>query len=126
MTGWYDVRSAAALPVRQLRGERCSSLAFLSDAEQGAGVVVEDGPGGVRVDLGAVDVADRADEDVPVFVGEVDAELDLLKRSAILFDWSLDATRVDELIAKAISINEAVARGERSIANDGQPDQGPD
>jgi hypothetical protein len=45
-------------------------LAFVSEAEQGAGVVVEDGPGGVRVDLGVVDVVDRADEGVPVFVGE--------------------------------------------------------
>ena len=47
---------------------------FLSDAEQGAGVLVEDGPGVVRVDLGVVDVVDRADEGVPVFVGEVGSE----------------------------------------------------
>jgi hypothetical protein len=53
------------------------------------------------------------------------AQLDLLKRAAILFDWSLDATRIDELIAKAITINDAAAQGETSIANDGQPDQGP-
>src|SRR5580704_1697244 len=36
--------------------------ALLSDAEQGAGVLVEDGAGGVRVDLGVVDVIDRADK----------------------------------------------------------------
>ena len=46
-------------------------MAFLSDAEQGAGVLVEDGPGGAGVDLGVVDVIDRADKYVPVFVGEV-------------------------------------------------------
>jgi hypothetical protein len=46
----------------------------LSDAEQGAGVLVEDGPGGAGVDPRVVDVVGRADEDVPVFVGEVGAE----------------------------------------------------
>ena len=50
------------------------SLAFLAGAEQGAGVLVEDGPGGARVDLGVVDVIDRADKYVPVFVGEVGSE----------------------------------------------------
>jgi hypothetical protein len=53
------------------------------------------------------------------------AQLDLLKRAAILFDWSLNATRADELLAKAITINDAAARGETSTANVGQPDQGP-
>src|SRR5580704_2449360 len=50
------------------------SLASLSGAEQGGGVVVEDGAGGGRVDLGVVDVVDRADEGVRVFVGEVGSE----------------------------------------------------
>jgi hypothetical protein len=35
------------------------------------------------------------------------AQLDLLKRAASLFDWILDVTRVDELIAKATAINNA-------------------
>ena len=35
------------------------------------------------------------------------AQLDLLKRGASLFDWILDVTRVDELIAKATAINNA-------------------
>src|SRR6202453_2459521 len=38
-----------------------------SDAEQGAGVLVEDGAGGVWLDLGVVDEVDRADERVSVF-----------------------------------------------------------
>ena len=49
-------------------------LAFLSDAEQSACVLVEDGPGGARVYLRVVDVIDRADKGVPVFVGEVGSE----------------------------------------------------
>jgi len=48
--------------------------ACLSEAEQGTGVVVEDGPGGARVDLGVVNVVDRAQEDVPVLVGEVGSQ----------------------------------------------------
>ena len=40
------------------------------------------------------------------------AQLDLLKRAASLFDWSLDVTRVDELIAKATAMNNAAAQGE--------------
>ena len=39
------------------------------------------------------------------------AQLDLLKRAASLFDWSLDVTRVDELIAKATVMNDAAASG---------------
>ena len=45
------------------------------------------------------------------------AQLDLLKRAASLFDWSLDATRVDELIAKATAINSAAALGEPAPHN---------
>lgn len=40
------------------------------------------------------------------------AQLDLLKRAASLFNWGLDVTGVDELIAKATAINNAAARGE--------------
>ena len=43
-----------------------TALAFVSNAEQGAGVLVEDGLGGAGVDLGVVDVVDRADEGVPL------------------------------------------------------------
>ena len=39
------------------------------------------------------------------------AQLDLLKRSASLFDWSLDVTRVDELIAKATAMNNTASQG---------------
>jgi hypothetical protein len=38
------------------------------------------------------------------------AQLDLLKRAANLFDWSLDVTKVDELIAKATVMNNAAAQ----------------
>jgi hypothetical protein len=34
------------------------------------------------------------------------AQLDLLKRGAILFDWGLNDTRIDELIAKATAIKQ--------------------
>jgi hypothetical protein len=40
------------------------------------------------------------------------AQLDLLKHAASPFNWSLDVTRVDELIAKATAINNAAAQGE--------------
>ena len=40
------------------------------------------------------------------------AQLDLLKRAASLFEWGLDITRVDELIAKATAMNNAAAQGE--------------
>jgi hypothetical protein len=36
-----------------------------SDAEQDAGVLVEDRPGGACVDLGVVEVINRADEHIP-------------------------------------------------------------
>ncbi len=39
------------------------------------------------------------------------AQLDLLKRAASLFNWSLDVTRIDELIAKATTVNNAAAQG---------------
>jgi NADPH:quinone reductase-like Zn-dependent oxidoreductase len=63
------VELALALGVAATRHGAC-----LSEAEQGAGVVVEDGPGGARVDLGVVDVVDRAQEDVPVLVSEVGSQ----------------------------------------------------
>jgi hypothetical protein len=40
------------------------------------------------------------------------AQLDLLKRAASLFDWSLDVTKVNELIAKATEMNNAAAQAE--------------
>ena len=40
------------------------------------------------------------------------AQLDLLKRAASFFDWSLDVTNVDELIAKATEMNNAAAQAE--------------
>src|SRR5258707_6946603 len=55
------------------RGAGCS-LAFLSNGEQGTCVLVEAGPGGGCADLGVVDVIDRAQECVPVLVGEVGSE----------------------------------------------------
>jgi hypothetical protein len=67
-------------PQSRIRASPCphrgagGSLALLAGAEQGAGVLVEDGPGGVRVDLGVVDVIDGTQEGVPVFVGEVGSE----------------------------------------------------
>lgn len=45
------------------------------------------------------------------------AQLDLLKRAVSLFDWSLDITRVDELIAKAAAMNNAAAQGESTAQN---------
>ena len=45
------------------------------------------------------------------------AQLDLLKRAASLFDWSLDMTRVDELIAKATAMNNAAAQAEPAPQN---------
>ena len=57
---------------------------FLSDAEQGAGVLFEDGAGGAWVDLRVVDVVDRADKDVPVFVGEVGSEQEAVR---VLTQW---------------------------------------
>src|SRR6266566_3834971 len=68
-------RTAASARARSTRPEialtgRPASWS-LSDAEQGAGVLIEDGPAGAGVDLEVVDVIDRADEHVPVFVGEV-------------------------------------------------------
>src|SRR5579863_4306937 len=55
-------------------GPSAIRASYLSDAEQAAGVLVEDRPGGDRVDLRVVDVVDRADEDIPVFVGEVSSQ----------------------------------------------------
>jgi hypothetical protein len=45
------------------------------------------------------------------------AQLDLLKRAASLFDWSLDVTRVDELIVKATVINNAAAQAQPAAQN---------
>jgi hypothetical protein len=45
------------------------------------------------------------------------AQLDLLKRAASLFEWSLDVTRVDELIAKATAMNNAAAQSETTTQN---------
>lgn len=53
---------------------QAATASLRSDAEQDASVVVEDGPGVVRVDPRVADVLDRPDEDVPVLVGEVGAQ----------------------------------------------------
>ena len=45
------------------------------------------------------------------------AQLDLLKRAASLFDWSLDVTKVDELITKATAMNNAAAQAEPAAQN---------
>jgi hypothetical protein len=45
------------------------------------------------------------------------AQLDLLKRAASLFNWSLDVTRADELISKATAMNNAAAQGEPAAQN---------
>jgi hypothetical protein len=46
------------------------------------------------------------------------AQLDLLKRAAILFGWDLDVARADELISKATEMNNAAAQGETSFTRD--------
>jgi hypothetical protein len=45
------------------------------------------------------------------------AQLSLLKRASSLFDWSLDAARVDELIAKATMMNNAAMQAEPTAQN---------
>lgn len=52
------------------------------------------------------------------------AQLDLLKRAASLFDWGLDITRVDELIAKATAMNNAAAQGESALKLKAELDKG--
>ena len=48
------------------------------------------------------------------------AQLDLLKRAAGLFNWSIDITRIDELIAKATAINNSAAQGELLFTTEGR------
>jgi hypothetical protein len=48
------------------------------------------------------------------------AALKLLKHAAIVFDWSLDTAKTDELITKATEINNAAAREDMALRGNKQ------
>jgi hypothetical protein len=52
--------------------------------------------------------------------GCVMAMLNLLKHAAVVFGWSLDTTRTEELITKATEINDAAVLGDMALRSNDQ------